>query len=191
VNPRLYDTYDAAEREHYRRRNLMGHGTLTMVDDTGKVQVHQYLGYPTELRFAAHYGAHGLASVPLPGSTMVTLHQGGYRGNNLAVALVDARYRPTGHKPGEVAVWMVDGAGNDGAGGTMWKILEGLIGAVCKLFGKTMVIGDATNTTTIDVYGKTSVTIHSPSIVATNGGTPHNVLTNGGTGVSPVLKADS
>jgi len=83
---------------------------------------------------------------------------------------------------------MVDGAGNNGSGGTMWQILQGLMGAVCKLFGKTMVIGDATNTTTVDVYGKTSVTVHSPAIAMTNGGTLSPVLTQAGP--SPVLSAD-
>jgi hypothetical protein len=189
MNPRLWDTYDQADRLHFRQRNMLGHGTVTLVDDTGPVQDLQYEGYPTELRYAGNYHPLGLVSVPLQGATLFTLHQGGQRAFNSVVGVMDARYRPTSHQPGEFSLYMVDGAGNDGAGGTMWQILQGLMGAVCKLFGKTMVIGDGTNTTMIDVYGKTSVTIHSPSINLTNGGVPSPVVTLAGP--STVVRADA
>ena len=45
MNPRLFDPYDTSEREHFRHRNLHGHGRLTLVDDSGPVQQFQRLGW--------------------------------------------------------------------------------------------------------------------------------------------------
>jgi phage gp45-like len=198
MNPRLFDPYDAAQRSHFRQRNSLSHGQVTFVDDSGPVQGLQYEGYPTELRDAGHYGALGLVSVPLPGSTAVLQHQGGYRGLNTALAIVDGRYRPTGNKGGESVFYMVDGANPRGAGGTVRTIIQGLLGWLTTIFGATITLGDSNNTTivigsngntaTVDVYSKTKTTFHGPAAAFTNGGTLSPVMTEAGP--SSVLSAD-
>jgi hypothetical protein len=49
-------------------------------------------------------------------------------------------------------MYMVDGAGKDGAGGKTRVVLQGLLGLVAKLFGVTILIGDS-NTQNITVTG--------------------------------------
>ena len=56
--------------------------------------------------------------MPLPGSQGLVLFHGGKRSLGTIIAVDDARYRPTGLKPGEAHGYMVDGAQKDGTGVT-------------------------------------------------------------------------
>lgn len=146
------------ERNWYRTHNVVGRVTLTLVDDTRPMQSHQIEGYSTELRPSAQrVQLFGISSVPLSGGRGVAVYQSGHRGFPTVVADEDPRYRPTNQKPGCVTIYMVDGAKSDGTGGTMRTLLAGALGWACALFGKTIAIGDSTNTTSVTIYGSNSI----------------------------------
>jgi len=69
--------------------------------------------------------------------------------NNGTIQSIDnPRYRPTGLKQGEMQMYMVDKRSDqDGTGGTMRRVLQGLQGWVCNLLGKQIFIGDGDNDT--------------------------------------------
>ena len=86
--------------------------------------------------------------------------------NNGTIQSIDnPRYRPTGLKQGEMQMYMVDKRSDqDGTGGTMRRVLQGLQGWVCNLLGKQIFIGDGDNDTIQigahkDSNGTTMITI--------------------------------
>jgi phage baseplate assembly protein V len=193
-------TADMHQRTALRSRNAMGGVTVTYSDDTRPVQVHQTVGYLGELREQVlHMQRPGFSSMPLIGAKGIALHPGGNRAQGLIIAFEDPRYRPTGLNPGEFLLYAVAGADAQGNGGTTRPILKGTVDGNGILTGieieigdtntTTIVVGSNGNTASVDVYGKTEVTVHSPSIIATNGGTPSPVVTEAGP--STVLKADA
>jgi phage gp45-like len=197
MNRRLWDTYDALDREHYRRRGVATRAIVKLIDDTGPVQRLQIEGFETELHdYMQGFSSPGFSAVPLPGSSLQTLHHSGHRGFGSAQGYLDPRYRPKNQKPGEFMAWVVTGAQSDGTGGALRPILKGTVDGKGQLTGIEVDIGDANTTTivmgsngTVDIYGKTKVTVHAPEIDCTNGGTLHPVSTTAGP--STVLKADA
>lgn len=192
---------DHTQRVAFRTRNQIAGITFSVGDDTEAVQFHQAEGHVTEVRDKVlRYQQHGFSSMPLPGAKAVAIYPNGNRAQGLILVTEDTRYRPKGLKPGEVHAFMVDGADGKGENGTLRSILKGLLNWAVTLFGKTINIGDTNtttivigssgHTTTLDIYA-TNPTIHTANAIVTNGGTPHPVLTNGGSGISTVLKADS
>jgi len=191
---------DMHQRTALRSRNALGGVTIDLSDDTRPVQVHQTVGYLGELRNPAlRLQSPGYSSMPLVGAKAIVLYVAGNRAQGLIVGLEDTRYRPTGLQPGEFLLYAVSGSDHGGEHGIMHPILKGTVDGNAQLTGIEIDIGDANttkivvgsngNAATVDVYGKTSVTVHSPSIVATNGGTPHPVETTAGP--STVLSADA
>jgi phage baseplate assembly protein V len=141
------------ERSWYRAHNIIGRATLHLGDDTLEIQQHQIEGYTGELRSKVQRQQRfGLSTMPLAGAKGVILYQSGHRGFPTIIADEDPRYRPTGLNGGEVQLYMVDGAKKDGTGGTTRTILQGLMGWACKLFGKTILIGDS-NTQMVTITG--------------------------------------
>lgn len=145
---------DQAQRLAHRSRNSIGTGTVKLVDDTQPAQVHQAEFYPTELRDnLVRAQAPGISSVPVSGAKVVTLHHGGDRANAVIVATEDVRYRPTGLKPGELQLYLIDGANAlTGLGGTTRSVLRAALGWITSLFGQTLNIGDS-NTVNITITG--------------------------------------
>lgn len=189
MDPRYWQIEDAIERQHFRHRNAIGRGTLTRVDDTGASQVLQFEGYITEVRNGMQrIGMFGFSSVPLVGASAATLHQGGDRGFNTAVGIEDGRYRPKNYKGGESVQYIVDGADAKGKGGTLRKILEGLLDWKAKLYGKTIDIGTTADTETITIKSSVKVVIQAPAVEISNGGTLQAVKLADGSN-STVLKA--
>ena len=160
---------DALIRTWLRAHNTSSLVTLHRVDDTPPVQRAQFEGYQSELRDGMPRHQHfGLSAVPLPGSKGVALYQSGHRGAETIISAEDPRYRPTGQQPGCVTVYIVDGAQPDGSGGATRPLLQGLLGWIAKLFGKTIYVGDG-NTQTV------TITAASAVIITDGNGTPQPV----------------
>lgn len=156
---------DRTDRAFYRVRSAIGRVTLHLGDDSGPYQTHQVEGYPGEIRPNVQRLQHpGLSSMPLPGAKALVSWQGGNRGFGSILAIEDGRYRPTGLQPGETQLYAVDGADGQGNGGTAWAFLQGLLGKICKLLGKTINIGDASSQTIV-LTATSQVTISAPTIV--------------------------
>jgi phage baseplate assembly protein V len=144
MDPVFWRIDDQSLRLHSRVRNTLGRATLTKVDDTQGAQYHQIESHVTEVRDdLQRLGNVGFGSVPLPGASAVILWPTGHRGYGVVIGVEDGRYRPTGSKPGESHVSMIDGAKSDGSGGTLRKLSEGLIGWIHSITGKTINVGDA------------------------------------------------
>jgi phage baseplate assembly protein V len=153
------DFDDGFSRSHYRMRNTVGRITLHLIDDRGPVQVHQGENYTGEVRNGMQrVGSFGFSAVPLPGAAGVALYQGGHRGFHSIIGVEDPRYRLRGLNGGEAALYMVDGAASDGSGGTMRRIVQGLLGWAVSLFGATIAIGDG-NTQTVTITAGQGLTI--------------------------------
>lgn len=168
MDPVFYKIDDQSLRLHSRVRNTLGRGTLTKVDDTQAAQFHQVEAHNTEIRNSLQrLGNFGFGSVPLTGASAVILWPTGHRGYGVVIGLEDGRYRVTNHQPGESHLSMVDGAAADGSGGTVRKLVEGLLGWINNVTGKTINVGDA-DAVTINV-GTTakSVTLNMGSSNAT------------------------
>jgi phage baseplate assembly protein V len=157
------------ERLYVRLQNITRRGTINVTNDAGAYQEHQITGFPGEVRdHIVRPQEFGISSCPLPGSEVVVLNgNGGYPGTGAIVSTGDPRYRPTGQQPGETTLYMVDGAGGTGNGGTMRALVSGAIGWVSSFLGKTINVGD-TNAVTINC-GTTagSVTINMGGSSAT------------------------
>jgi hypothetical protein len=85
----------------------------------------------------------------------------GLRAPATILSVEDPRYRPLNQKGGELLLWMVDGAKNDGTGGTMRALLKGALGWAASLFGMTIAIGDS-KTTTVTITGSTLIKLVGP-----------------------------
>lgn len=182
---------DLVERSLHRVRATLSRATLNVGDDSGAYQTHQIEGFPTELRNnVQRLQSPGFTSMPLPGAKALVSWQSGHRGFGSIIGIEDGRYRVTGLKPGEFALYVVYGADAKGENGTAQLLFKGTADRTANVLGLTINIGDS-DTQNVTVKAGTQVTVHAPAVVATNGGTPHNVLTNGGSGISTVLKADS
>jgi phage baseplate assembly protein V len=148
---------DEITRAWLRAHNLTGIVILHRSDDSQPVQSAQIEGYQGEIRDAMQrHQQFGLSTMPLPGSKGIALYQSGHRGAATVITLEDPRYRPVNQKPGEVALYMVDGTKGDGAGGTMRLLLKGALGRVATLFGVTIMIGDS-HTQTVTISGANSI----------------------------------
>lgn len=152
-----------------RVHNITRRVSLVVCDDTGVYQVHQIQGYPGELRDAVpRVQEFGVSTVPPVGAEGVTVSaNGGYHGTQTIISTNHPQYRPKNQNPGEVTVYIVDGADAKGNGGTVRACLIGQLGWITSLLGKTIDVGD-TNAETINV-GTTasSVTINMGSSSAT------------------------
>src|ERR1700676_1552142 len=161
VDARLWNTYDAASKAHFRSHNMLGRGTVKMVDDSKAAQIYQFEGFGGELRHGMQrIGSFGFGAVPLVGASLSTVHQAGHRGFNTAAGVEDGRYRPINHKGGESFGYMVDGAkASDGTGGKLRLLYEGLTGWIHQISGKTITIGqkadaDADTTAALALFAK-------------------------------------
>src|SRR6202011_2279554 len=111
---------DEIIRSWLRAHNSHGIVTLHRIDDTNPVQSAQIEGYQTEIRDGMQrHQQFGISTVPLPGSKGYATYQSGHRGAATVITVEDPRYRPKNQQPGEVLVYMVDGASSAGTGGTM------------------------------------------------------------------------
>lgn len=171
-----------AERVYHRIRNSSVRAILHRSDDTQPTQLHQTEGYAGEIRDGAHrYGEFGFSSMPLPGAKAQVSYQGGWRGFATITGVEDPRYRPTGLKPGEHLLWIVDGAQQDGTGGTTRSILKAALGWVATLFGKTINIGDQNDTDALNLSGgKITLDAASGDIKITVAEGQHVILSAGG-----------
>lgn len=153
----------------FRLRNLVGRVTLNLGSDAVPgAQLHQVQGYPSELHNnVQRVQQFGLSAMPPIGASGVILFQGGHRGFGTIVAAEHGAYRPTGLKPGEITIYMVDGAAADGTGGTMRRLLTGALGWVAGLFGKTITIGDADTQTIAIGTSSTTITVTGSSVTIT------------------------
>lgn len=157
---------DNPERNWWRTHGVSTRMTITYADDTKPVQLLQVEGFPGELRPGVQRGGQfGFSSMPLVGAQAVVAWQGGHRATGAAHAVEDPRYRPTGLKPGESLLYMVDKAAADGSGGTMRRVLEGLLGWAVSLFGKTINIGTTADTQVIVITGA-AITLQGPVKIA-------------------------
>jgi phage gp45-like len=174
---------DELVRAWHRAHNHSGIVTLHRSDDSNPVQSAQIEGYQGELRDGMQrHQQFGLSTMPLPGSKGYCLYQSGHRGTATILSVEDPRYRPMNQKGGEVMLWMVDGAKNDGTGGTMRALLKGALGWMTQIFGKNVSVGDP-NTQTVMIMGNQTVTIIGASaVIVTDGkGTPQPVKLADGT----------
>jgi hypothetical protein len=138
-----WGSYDQLQRNAARTRNSLAGVTLNLPNDSGPVQSFQTEGHVGELRNSQpRVENNGFSSLPLPGAKGVAVYLNGNRGGGIIVATVDARYRPTGLKPGESQLYMIDSAKDDGSGGTTRTVLKATLGWVLSLFGKTINVGD-------------------------------------------------
>jgi phage baseplate assembly protein V len=150
---------DEIIRSWLRAHNSHGIVTLHRIDDTNPVQSAQIEGYQTEIRDGMQrHQQFGISTVPLPGSKGYATYQSGHRGAATVITVEDPRYRPKNQQPGEVLVYLVDGAKSDGTGGTMRALLKGALKWATQLFGMTIAIGDS-NTTTVTVMGSSLITL--------------------------------
>lgn len=94
-----------------RVANLVARALVTLVTDSGKLQVVQLTIQAGETRGGAErFQEYGLTSVPLEGAEAVVLSVGGRRDHLLVVAVDDRRYRLTDLAAGEVALYTDEGA---------------------------------------------------------------------------------
>lgn len=91
--------------------NLAARGRVLLVDDSRAIQRVQIGLLAGELRERVQrLQPFGFNSVPLPGAfPVIVLCPGGDRGQAVAVALDDVRYRPSGGEPGESGLYDVNG----------------------------------------------------------------------------------
>lgn len=89
-----------------RVQMMVARAVVQRVDDSKGIQSHQLSALADELvEDAERMQDYGFTSVPFPGAEAVVVFPGGLRSHGLVVAVGDRRYRPTGLKPGEVAVY--------------------------------------------------------------------------------------
>lgn len=171
----------------HRTLNYSTRVVLHVGTDAFGLQEHQTEGLPGELRNnQQRVGEVGFASMPLPGAVAAVMYQGGGRHFASIVGVEDPRYRPVGLNPGEVGVYMVDGASGNGVGGTMRWLMRGLLGWINNITGKTINIGTMADTVTITITGQTINIVGNAGDVVINGvSLVHHVHSNaGGTGDS-------
>jgi phage baseplate assembly protein V len=162
-----WNGYDRDQRIAARVRNSLAAVTLQLPDDTKSVQKYQTEGLVSEIRDNVQVvQLHGFSSLPLPGARGIVVYPSGNRGNGLVIATIDPRYRPTGLRPGEVSIHMVDGAQKDGAGGTTRTVLSALLGWMTSLFGKMIGIGDS-NTMAVIITGTNNRIVGNLEITGT------------------------
>jgi phage baseplate assembly protein V len=153
-----WNGYDRDQRIAARVRNSLAAVTLQLPDDTKSVQKYQTEGLVSEIRDNVQVvQLHGFSSLPLPGARGIVVYPSGNRGNGLVIATIDPRYRPTGLRPGEASLHMVDGAKKDGTGGTTRTVLSALLGWATSLFGKNINVGDSSNTVNITITGSGAI----------------------------------
>lgn len=153
--------FDQSARAYHRTRAGIGRATVKRGDDDKPIQLWQIEGYPSEIRDGIQRQQEvGLSTMPLPGAKVVLSYHGGQRSQGIIVGVEDPRYRPKGLKGGESQLYMIDEAGADGSGGKTRTVLQGLLGWIAKLMGKTIIIGSHDDTTAIDIYTSGTVTIH-------------------------------
>lgn len=91
-----------------QRRVLLtvGRAIIRLVDDALETQEVQLSLLRGEVRDGVErLQEYGFSSVPLPGARAIALFVGGNRDHGVVVATDDPRYRPSGHEPGETAIY--------------------------------------------------------------------------------------
>jgi len=89
---------------------MVARGVLRLCNDSGGLQHAQVSLLEGELRDKVErVQDYGFTSVPLPGAEAVTLFVGGNRDHGLIIKVDDRRYRLTGLKGGEVALYTDEG----------------------------------------------------------------------------------
>lgn len=93
-----------------RIANLVSRAIVRRVDDAKKMQSLQVDLLDTETRDEVERPQnYGFTSVPLEGAEAVAVFVGGRRDHGLVLAVEDRRYRVTGLKSGEVAIYTDEG----------------------------------------------------------------------------------
>lgn len=89
---------------------MVARGVLKVVNDQGGLQVAQVSLLEDELRDKVErFQNYGYTSNPLPGAEGVAVFVGGNRDHGLLICVDDRRYRITGLKGGEVAIYTDEG----------------------------------------------------------------------------------
>jgi len=160
--------YDQMQRIAARVRNTLVGVSLNQPDDSGSVQHFQTTGHVGEIRNKTpHIGHHGISSLPVTGAQGVALYLNGDRRNGFIVGTIDSRYRPTGLKPGESQLYMIDGADKSGNHGTTRLILNGLLGWITRLFGMTIFVGDS-HTQKITLIASNQIMLNADVVISGN-----------------------
>lgn len=90
--------------------NLIGRGSVQLVDDSKGMQRVQVLGNLNEVTDGAggagaeHFQPYGFFSVPLPGARSVQLFLNGDRGHPIVIVIADPRHRAVDGEPGEAGL---------------------------------------------------------------------------------------
>ena len=88
----------------------IGRAILTLVNDSTKVQSVQITLFADEVKDdVERFQEYGFTSVPITGAEGACVFVGGNRDHGIVVATDDRRFRPTGLKPGEVALYTAEG----------------------------------------------------------------------------------
>jgi phage baseplate assembly protein V len=89
-----------------KTRLMVGRGILTLVDDTGAIQISQVHLLSDEIADdVERIQEYGFTSVPKSGAEAVVVFAGGNRDHGLTIAVDDRRYRLKALAAGEVAIY--------------------------------------------------------------------------------------
>ncbi|MDA8092355.1 MAG: phage baseplate assembly protein V [Betaproteobacteria bacterium] len=134
-----------------RLQMLVGVGRVTLVDDSGPVQMMQLALGSLEVRDRTpRLAEFGFASNPPAGSDATLLFVGGDRSNGVVIATGSQALRLRDLQPGEAAIY-------DGQGKYVYLTETGI---VVEAKGQPVTVNDASAVT---VNASTSVTLNSPS----------------------------
>jgi phage baseplate assembly protein V len=96
----------ATEDMRGKVRLMVGRAILSLVKDTGAIQTCQATLLDEEVHDdVERIQEYGFTSVPIPGAEAALVFVGGNRDHGLVIAVDDRRYRMTGLKSGEVALY--------------------------------------------------------------------------------------
>ncbi|MDE3106519.1 MAG: phage baseplate assembly protein V, partial [Acidobacteriota bacterium] len=143
---------DLLQRMGRRLQLLVGVGRVTLVDDTGTVQMLQLKLGALELRDRTpRLADFGFTSNPPAGSDAALLFVGGDRSNGVAIATGNQIYRLKGLASGDVAIY-------DSRGQSIWLTPQGIVvnGAGLPL--------TVNNTPTVTVNAATQINLETPKV---------------------------
>ena len=143
---------DLLQRLGRRLQMLVGLGRVTLVDDTGTVQMLQLKLGALELRDRTpRLAEYGFASNPPAGSDAALLFVGGDRSNGVVIATGNQTYRLKGLANGDAAIY-------DSRGQSVWLTASGIVvnGAGLPL--------TVNNTPTVTVNAATQIDLQTPKV---------------------------
>jgi len=130
---------------------LIGRSRVTLVNDSGKVQMMQLKLSAIELRDdTPRLAEFGIASNPPIGSDAVAVFIGGDRSNGVVIATGHQQSRPTGLAPGETKIYCQDGK-------FIYFTASG--GIVIEANGQAVTVS---NSTSVTINASTQVIMNTP-----------------------------